>query len=152
LRSLVLITPFVPPRAALAVVDAWTRLAADAPADALAAMLLWLYGPDFLSDTAACRRATRALADAASRTPAATLRREAAGLRAWSGTREADLGALRARTLVIAAEQDLLTPDAAEVAKRIPGARLLVVPRAGHAVAIEAGDAVSQAILAHVTR
>ena len=151
-RSLVLITPFVTatPRL-LAVVDAWVRLAETAPADVLAAMLLpWLYGSAFLADASACRRAARALAEAASRTPAATLRRSAAGLRAWSGTRANDLGKLRARTLVIAAQDDLLTPGAAEIAKQIPGARLIVVPRAGHAVAIEAGETVSQAILAHV--
>jgi pimeloyl-ACP methyl ester carboxylesterase len=51
---------------------------------------------------------------------------------------------------VIAADEDLLTPGAAEVAKQVPGAQLVVVPRAGHAVAIEAGDAVGRAILAHV--
>lgn len=150
-RSLALITPFATasPRL-LGVVDAWARVAADAPADALAAMLLpWLYGPAFLSDTHACRRASRALADAAARVPPATLRRAAAGLRAWSGTRAADLARVRARTLVIAGEHDLLTPDAAALAQRIPGAQLVTVPGAGHAVAIEAGEAVAQALLAH---
>lgn len=151
-RSLVLITPFVSASARLlAVIDAWIRVADTGDADALAAMLVpWLYGSAFLADSAACQRAQKALAGAAPRTPAATLRRSAAGLRAWSGTRAGDLGKLSARTLVIAAEQDLLTPDAAEIAKHIPGARLVVVPRAGHAVAIEASEAVGQAILAHV--
>lgn len=153
-RSLVLITPFVTatPRL-LAVIDAWARIAADAPAQALAAMLLpWLYGSSFLEDAGACRRAAKALADAAPRTPAATLQRQAAGLRAWSGTRANDLGKLRARTLVIAAQDDLLTPGAAEIAKQIPGSTLIVIPGAGHAVGIEAGEAVSQAILAHLRR
>jgi len=151
-RSMVLITPFVTatPRL-LAVVDAWARVAAEASAEVLAAMLLpWLYGGAFLSDTGACRRATKALADVAARTPAATLRRSAAGLRAWSGTRAADLGAIKTRTLVIAAEDDLLTPDAAELAKQIPGAALVTIPGAGHAVGIEAREAVSQALLAHL--
>jgi len=153
-RSLVLITPFVTatPRL-LAVIDAWTRVAADAPADALAAMLLpWLYGGAFLSDAGACRRASKALADAASRTPAETLRREAAGLRAWSGSRAGDLGKLRARTLVIAAEDDLLAPGGAEIAGQIPGADLVVVPGSGHAVGIESGEVVSQAIQTHLRR
>jgi pimeloyl-ACP methyl ester carboxylesterase len=151
-RSLVLITPFVTasPRL-LAVIDAWIRLAADAPPDALAAMLLpWLYGSAFLADTASCRRAAKALAEAATRAPAATLRRSADGLRAWSGTRAGDLGRIRARTLVIAGEEDLLTPDAAELAKQIPRAELVRIPGAGHAVGIEAGEAVARAILGHV--
>ncbi len=153
-RSLVLITPFVTatPRL-LAVIDAWARVAAGSPPEALAAMLLpWLYGSAFLADVGACRRALKALADAAPRTPAATLMRQAAGLRAWSGTRAGDLGQLRVRTLVIAAEDDLLTPGAAEIAKQISGATLVVIPGAGHAVGIEAGEAVSQAILAHLRR
>jgi pimeloyl-ACP methyl ester carboxylesterase len=151
-RSLVLITPFITATARLlAVVDAWARVAADAPADALAAMLLpWLYGSAFLADAGACRRAVKALADAASRTPATTLQRQAAGLRAWSGTRANDLGKLRARTLVIAAQDDLLTPGARDIASQIAGARLVVVPGAGHAGGIEAGEAVSKAILAHL--
>jgi len=151
-RSLVLITPFVTatPRL-LAVIDAWTRIATEASPEALAATLLpWLYGSAFLGDASSCRRATRALAEAAARAPAATLRRAAAGLRAWSGTRARDLGRIRARTLVIAAEEDLLTPDAAEIAKQIPRAELIVIPRAGHAVGIEDGEAVARAILAHV--
>jgi pyruvate dehydrogenase E2 component (dihydrolipoamide acetyltransferase) len=151
-RSLVLITPFAraTPRL-LAVIDAWTRLAAEAPPDALAAALLpWLYGADLLSDTAACRRTLRALAEAAAHAPAATLRRQAAGLRAWSGTRVADLSRVRARTLVIAADEDLLAPDGAEIAKAIPGARLLVVPRSGHAVTVDGAEATSRAILEHV--
>lgn len=151
-RSLVLITPFVTatPRL-LAVVDAWARVAAESSPEALAAMLLpWLYGGDFLSDTAACRRAAKSLAEAAARIPAATLKRQAAGLRAWSGTREGDLGRLRARTLVIAGADDLLTPGAAELARKIPGASLELVPGAGHAVGIEAAERVSRAILAHL--
>jgi pyruvate dehydrogenase E2 component (dihydrolipoamide acetyltransferase) len=152
-RSLVLITPFTraTPRL-LAVLDAWAKLAAEAPADALAAALLpWLYGPGLLADTAGCRRTLRALAEMSAHAPAATLRRQEAGLRAWSGTRENDLGRVRARTLVIAAEHDLLAPDGAEIAKRIPGARLLVVASAGHAVAIDGAETVSAAIAAHVS-
>ncbi len=151
-RSLVLITPFVTatPRL-LAVVEAWARVAASAPAEVVAGALLpWLYGNAFLGDAGACRRATKALAESIPRTPAATLARAASGLRAWSGTREADLERVRARTLVIAAGDDLLTPDAASIAKRIPGARLVTLPGAGHAVGIEAGDAVAQAILEHL--
>lgn len=151
-RSLVLITPFVTatPRL-LAVVDAWARVAAEASPEALAAMLLpWLYGGAFLSDTAACRRASKSLAEAAARIPAATLRRQAAGLRAWSGTRAGELGRLRARTLVIAGSDDLLTPGAADVAGALASASLELVESAGHAVGIEASERVSRAILAHL--
>lgn len=62
----------------------------------------------------------------------AVLDRAAAGLRAWPGTRESELERVAARTPGIAADEDRLTPGAAGLSERIPGARLLVVPRAGH--------------------
>lgn len=149
-RSLALLTPFVEasPRL-LAVVDAWTRLAAEARPDTLArALLPWLFSPHFLADDAARERVVRGLAASVARVPASTLARAAAGLRAWSGTRAGDLGGVRAPALVVAGSHDLLTPDAQAVAEPLAGARTLRV-EAGHAVAIEAADAVSTALLEH---
>ncbi|RIL03981.1 MAG: 4-carboxymuconolactone decarboxylase, partial [Proteobacteria bacterium] len=60
------------------------------------------------------------------------------------------LAAIGAPTLVVAGADDLLTPDAAALADAIPSARLVVVPGAGHAVALEAPDAVNAAIEAHL--
>jgi hypothetical protein len=57
----------------------------------------------------------------------------AAGLVAWSGTREKDFARIAAPTLVLAGGADLLTPDGEAVARAIPGARCVVVPGAGHA-------------------
>jgi hypothetical protein len=53
---------------------------------------------------------------------------------------------------VVAGADDLLAPDAAAVARAIPGAELLRVPGAGHAVALENHEAVNDAILAHLSR
>jgi len=151
-RSLVLITPFVTASPRLvAVLEAWIALAREATPLALATALLpWLFGAGTLADERARARTVRGLAEIAVRVPAATLACQAAGLRAWSGTRANDLARIAAPTLVIAGGDDLLTPDAASVARAIPGAQLLVVPGAGHAVALEAPDAVNAAIEAHL--
>lgn len=148
-RSLVLITPSLAPHARLfAVLDAWTRLVADAPADTVAAaMLPWLFSGRFLADPVQAERTARGFAAMTRRTPASTLRRYAEGLRRWASP---DLGGVAAPTLVIAAEDDLLTPDAEAVAEAIPGASLVVVKDAGHALALEDPEEVTRAILEHL--
>ena len=70
----------------------------------------------------------------------------AAGLAAWSGTRAGDLGRVAAPTRVLAAGADLLTPDGEAIARAIPGAKCIVVPGAGHALATEAPQAVADAL------
>lgn len=151
-RSLTLITPFVDvtPRL-VAVARGWQRLAQEASPEALAQGLLpWFFSSAFLADEAGVARTLRGLAQTVARVPPSTLARTTAGMGRWSGTRRADLGDVAAPTLVVAAGEDLLTPDAAAVAEAIPGAKLLVVERAGHAVALEAADAVNEAVAAHL--
>jgi len=152
-KSLTLITPFVEsnPRL-LAVTDAWQRLAAEATGETLAAALLpWFFSPGFLADTAVRARTLRGLAQTLARVPASTLERMVAGLAAWSGTRTSDLSQVAVRTLVISAGDDLLTPGAGALASAIPGASLVEVAGAGHAVALEAPEAVNGAILKHLS-
>ena len=84
------------------------------------------------------------------RVPAATLDRMVAGMASWSGTRACDLSKVSVPTLVVAAGEDLLTSSAQEIAKAIPGARLLVAPHAGHAAALESLEVVNEAIAAHL--
>ncbi len=153
-RSLTLITPFVVANARLlAVLDAWCHLAAEASPDSLArALLPWLFSGTLLGDARATERTTRGLAEIASRVPATTLERSAAGLRRWSGRRATELARIGVPTLVVAGADDLLTPGARGIADAIPGAGCLVVPDAGHAVALEAPDAVNTALLEHLTR
>ena len=150
-RSLALVTPFLEatPRL-LAVIDAWIR-AADADPDVLAAMLLpWMFSDAFLADEAQRRLVRRGLADVAARIPTVTLERTAAGLRAWSGARSDVVEKLRVPTLVVAGGADLLAPHAAEVARRIPAAKCEVVAGSGHAVSIEAPDALNTALANHL--
>lgn len=151
-RTLTLITPFVEADARLlAVLDAWCRVAAEASADTTAATLLpWLFSTGFLIDEAACRRAARGLASIVRRIPAAVLRRYFEGVRAWSSTRRSDLERIQAPTLVLVAAADLLTPGGEAVAQAIPGATCAVMTGAGHALALEAPEAVTDAILAHL--
>jgi pyruvate dehydrogenase E2 component (dihydrolipoamide acetyltransferase) len=153
-RSLVLVTPFVAasPRL-IAVLTAWCRLAAEASPEALASALVpWLFGAATLADERIRSRNVRGLAEIVARVPAATLVRQAAGLLVWSGTRGADLVRISVPTLVVAGGDDLLAPDAAAVARAIPGAEFFLVPGAGHAVALEDYEAVNEAILAHLSR
>ena len=151
-RTLTLITPVVEMSARLAaVVDAWCRLAAEASAEALAAALLpWMFAEGTLADPRARDRLRRGLAATVARVPAVVLRRYAAGMAAWSGTRIGDLARIRVPTLVLGGGADLLTGDAARVAEAIPDAAVLVVPDAGHALALEAADRIAEALRSHV--
>lgn len=153
-RSLVLVTPFVEaaPRL-LAVLQTWGQLAEEVGSLALArALVPWLFAPATLAEPRAVERVTRGLADTLGRVPAKTLARTARGLRAWSGSRVQDLKRIAVPTLVIAGAEDLLTPDAAALAREIPEAECLVIPNTGHAVGLEAANAVNPAILAHLAR
>ena len=105
-----------------------------------------LFSEGLLADEALRERTLRGLAAACARITPAALETMAAGLGAWSGTRASDLERVSARTLVLAAGADLLTPHGEEVARAIPGARCVVVPGAGHALAIEAPRAVADAL------
>jgi 3-oxoadipate enol-lactonase len=60
-----------------------------------------------------------------------------------------NLRAIRCPTLVIAAERDTLkpVPCSETIANEIEGARLLVIPNAGHAVVIERPDDINLALL-----
>jgi pimeloyl-ACP methyl ester carboxylesterase len=151
-ERLVLVTPFVEAGARLlAVVDLWTRAAAEAAPETLARILLpWLFSERLLADEGARERTLRGLAASLARVPAATLARAAAGLRAWSGSRRGALGRIAAPTLVVAGEADLLTPEGAAIAGAVPGARLLLVPGAGHGVALECAARVNLAVSDHL--
>jgi pimeloyl-ACP methyl ester carboxylesterase len=151
-RSLTLVTPFVTatPRL-LAVVTAWCRVSAEASPATLARFLApLLFSDALLVDEALRERTLRGLAAACARVPAATLERMAAGLADWSGTRAEGLARVSSPTLVLAAGQDLLTPDGESIARAIPGARCVVVPGAGHALASEVAPALSDALTEHL--
>ncbi len=151
-KSLTLITPFVDASPRLvAIGEGWRRAAAETTPETLAATLLpWFFSASFLGDAAARGRTLRGLAQTVARVPARTLDRMTAGLEAWSGTRASSLGQIAVPTLVVVAGEDLLTPGAEAIAAGIPGATVLVVDGAGHAVALEAGDAVNDALASHL--
>jgi len=151
-RSLSLVTPFVATSARLeAVIDAWCGLAAAGNREMLARFLApWMFSEQTLKERDKRERIVRALGQAAGTVRVEVLRRWAAGAAAWSGSRTGDLGKISAPTLVVAAGEDLLTPDPAEIAKAIPRARLAMIANAGHAVAIEEPTLVTREILAHL--
>jgi len=149
-KSLTLVTPFVTatPRL-LAAVGAWCRVAAEASAATLAHSLApLLFSDALLADEALRERTLRGLAAACARIPPATLERMAAGLAAWSGTRAKDLARVAVPTRVVGAGADLLAPEVEAIARAIRGAKCVVVPGAGHALAIESPRAIVDALLA----
>ena len=151
-RSLALITPFVSasPRL-LAVLESWCRVATESSAETLAATLLpWLFSTDHLADDRARGRTLRGLAQMLARVAPSSLARHAAGLRVWSGTRASDLQRLRVPVLVVAGSEDLLTPDARDVADAIPDSQFLAIGDAGHAVALEQPETVNAALVRHL--
>jgi pyruvate dehydrogenase E2 component (dihydrolipoamide acetyltransferase) len=152
-RSLTLVTPFVEatPRL-LAVLDLWCAAAeSGGPALVAKAILPWLFGDETLGDPRARERVERGLAEIAGRVTPIALRRWAAGLAAWSDTRSDDLASIVAPTLIVAGGRDLLTPGAEALSQALPRAKCVVVSSAGHAVALEAADAVNEALLNHLT-
>lgn len=70
---------------------------------------------------------------------------------AWDA--RATLGAIRVPTLVIAGAEDVATPpaDAASLAGSIPGAKLAVLPGAGHLANVEQPELFTEALLGHLT-
>jgi len=153
-RSLTLITPLLQTSARLlAVADAWHATAVAADPRVLARVLApWLFSERFLADAAVRRRTLRGLETMLARVPANTIERAAAGAAAWSGTRtQVDLKAIAVPTLALVAQADLLAPGGEAIGHAIPGARTIVIPDAGHALAIEAADRVTAALMEHVS-
>jgi len=150
--SLALLTPFVEARPRLrAFAEGWAQMAAEASPQTMArALAPWLFGDALLGDEKARERTLRGLAQMLRQVPAATLARTAAGLASWSGSRTGDLAGVTAPTLILAGGADLLTPDAADLAAAIPGAKLKVLEGAGHALAIDAADEVGRLLRAHL--
>ncbi len=66
----------------------------------------------------------------------------------------AQIGAIEAPTLVVAGEDDPVTPleMAEDIVSRIPGAELTVVPEAAHLLAVEQPDAVNELLAAFLAR
>lgn len=107
----------------------------DVPAVAQAMFgMAWGFTPRMLSDHAAVAAAARAAPPPARFEGFAA---QAHGLRRYDS--RPDLPRVRTPTLVLVGAEDTLTPIAqsVEMAALIPGARLQVLPRGGHGMAIE---------------
>jgi pyruvate dehydrogenase E2 component (dihydrolipoamide acetyltransferase) len=153
-RSLTLITPAVETTPRLeAVLESWCRLAAEASSEALATALLpWFFADPSLADPRARRRILSGLASIVGRVPALVLERYANGFAAWSGTRSEDLRSIPVPTLILTGRDDLLTPGGERIAETIPDASCVAIADAGHALSLEAPEAVNEALLAHLDR
>lgn len=151
-RSLALITPFSRMSArGLAVIEAWCAVAEKAGPETLATMLSpWFFAERTLADTSVRERMLRGLAATVAKVPPPVLRRRAAGLRAWAGCGREALATLKLPVLVVTAGEDVLVGEDAFLRHSIPGARHVRIEGAGHAVMVEAPDALNQALLAHI--
>jgi pimeloyl-ACP methyl ester carboxylesterase len=110
-----------------------------------------MFSETTLGDASAFARTLHGFAAMHRHVPPATLVRQAAGLRGWSGSRRlVDLGRLAVPVLVVGGADDLLTPAARDIAAAIASATCAIVPRAGHAVHLEAPDAVNAALARHL--
>ncbi len=67
--------------------------------------------------------------------------------------RSRDVGDIKARTLVIGGDADILIPteNFRRLAARIPGAKLILYPGCGHGFTVEVADAVNRDVLAFLT-
>ena len=139
-RGLVLITPLLSrdPRFE-SVLRSWSETDSPAAEARIRAMLPWFLGRTFLGQPGKREAATAALRAMAGRTPAETLRRHAAALLGWLGTRAGDLSRITSPTLIVAGGEDLLAPpeQAAALARALFKAEVEVLAGAGHALAIE---------------
>ncbi len=150
-RSLTLITPALRATPRLrAVLQAWCAGAHAGPEILARILLPWLFSEATLADERTRERTRRGLTVIASRTAPEVLESYAAGFDAWAGSRDDDLAALEAATLVLAAEGDLVITDAGAATATIAGTTVVVVPGSGHALALEAPDVVNESILEHL--
>lgn len=133
------------------VTQSWCAVAESGDARLLAETLLpWFLGPATLADEKARTRIQRGLPATLASASSAALQRTRAGLLAWSGHPASELSRIQVPTLVIYGECDLLAPDGAAFAAAIPHAEVLALPKAGHAVGIEAASEVNEALLRHL--
>jgi pimeloyl-ACP methyl ester carboxylesterase len=102
-------------------------------------MLAWMLGRAHLAHAGKREAAATALRAMASATPIATLRLHAEALLDWLGAASASFDDITVPALIVAGDDDILTPRAQTdaAARALSGARLVVLPGAGHAIAIE---------------
>ena len=114
----------------------------------IAGVLSGMYSADFLRDDAAVDKAihTGHLQPQYPQSLAAKARQEAAASQHNASDR---LGRIGSPTLVLVADQDMLTPVWAsrQLAETIPGARLHILEGSGHGLLFEIPDKVSQAVI-----
>ena len=126
------------------------RSGTDPLAQALFRMA-WVFTPRWLSNhTAAVAMAKLGLKDPYP-TSIEAFEAQAHGLRRYDS--RADLPKVTTPTLVVVGAEDILTPveQSAEIARLIPGARLQVLPRGGHGMALEYTSDVVRAIIAFMS-
>jgi pyruvate dehydrogenase E2 component (dihydrolipoamide acetyltransferase) len=138
IRGLVLITPVVlrDPRleAVLRALGAYERSDDEAR---IRTMLAWMLGRAHLAHAGKREASAAALRAMAAATPIATLRLHSAALLDWLGAESVNLDGITVPALIVAGDDDVLTPRTERAGRGCPAAPTAILPGAGHAIAIE---------------
>ncbi len=111
----------------------------------------WVFTPRWLSNHAAAVATAKLALEDPYPTSIEGFEAQAHGLRRYDA--RPGLPAVTTPTLVLVGAEDILTPveQSAEIARLIPGAKLQVLPRGGHAMALEYTSDTVRAIVAFLT-
>lgn len=139
-RGLVLVTPvFMRDPRLEAVLRALGSYERSDDETRIRTMLPWMLGRAHLAHAGRREAAAAALRAMAAATPIAALRLHADALLDWLGSGSPHLDGITVPALIVAGDDDVLTPPmhAEAAARALSGARLVVIAGAGHGLAIE---------------
>ncbi len=136
----------------VSILDVWKWIRQHDPTNEVFPIeaISWGMTHDFLRNAAAVDRLIEWMRNPPFPVSPAAYGRQADAVRAFDALDR--LGAVKAPTLVLVGDQDVLTPPWAsrELAKAIPGARLQVLEGGGHGFFLEIPDKVNQAVLEYL--
>jgi 3-oxoadipate enol-lactonase len=132
-------------------IESWISLAHRVPIEERYRNVLypWLYSPAFFGKKENIEQVFQRSMAYPHQTKPEAIERQGRGIMQWNGTRMAKLGTIKAPTLVMVGRDDILTPPefSRVLAKKIPRARLVMLPVGGHGFFIEQADAFNRTLI-----
>jgi 3-oxoadipate enol-lactonase len=134
----------------LGTIEAWMALAHAVPLEERYRHVLypWVFSPRFLAQKESVETVLQRAMAYPHQTKPEGIERQGRGILAWNGTRTERLRAIRVPTLVLVGKDDILTPPpfSRALARKIPGARLRVLP-GGHGFYIEEAETFNRTVM-----